>query len=85
MTVYKVINRFKDKQHNGHIYEVGNTYPAEGKKLVKSRAEELTKVHPKYGIAFLEVVEEAAETPKITRRTAKKDPKTTENNEKSDE
>ena len=56
--MYKVINRFQDKNHDGHVYEVGDTYPAEGKKLVKTRAEFLTKVHNDYGIAFLEAVEE---------------------------
>ncbi|WP_428909474.1 hypothetical protein [Niallia sp. Krafla_26] len=56
--MYKVINRFKENQHDDHIYEVGKPYPAEGKKLVKSRAEYLTKVHPKYGVAFLQEIEE---------------------------
>jgi len=64
--MYKVINRFKEINHDGHIYEVGDVYPGENNKLVKSRAEFLCKKHPEYGVAFLEVVEEAkpVSTPK---------------------
>lgn len=85
---YKVINRFQEKEHDGHIYEVNKPYPAEGKKLVKARAEQLTKVHPVYGVAFLVAVEEAKKpsttaknTPKISRNAQK----LVENDEKSDE
>lgn len=92
MPVYKVINTFKDLQHGGLLYNVGDTYPAKGKQLVEERVEELTKVHPKYGVAFIVVVEEdekSFETPKqttkSTRKTAKKEPKTTENNAKTSE
>ena len=67
--MYKVINRFQDKNHDGHVYEVGDTYPAEGKKLVKTRAEFLTKVHSEYGVAFLEVVEDPKKT--ATKQTNK--------------
>lgn len=56
--MYKVINRFKEKNHDDHIYEVGDPYPADGKKLVKARAEALTKVHDEYNVAFLKAVEE---------------------------
>lgn len=77
--MYKVINRFKDK--DGHVYEVGDSYPAEGKRLVKTRAEFLTKVHPEYGVAFLEEIEE-----KKPSTTAKRTVKTAKNNtETSDE
>ena len=57
--MYKVINRFQEKNHDGHVYEVGDSYPADGEKLVKTRADFLTKVHNEYKVAFLEVVEEA--------------------------
>lgn len=56
--MYKVINRFQEKNHDDHVYEVGDPYPAEGKKLVKARAEFLTKVHAKYEVPFLEAAEE---------------------------
>lgn len=64
--MYEVINRFMDK--DGHVYEVGEGYPAEGKRLTKTRAEYLTKVHPEYNVAFLKVVEDEKDvkTPKAT-------------------
>lgn len=76
--MYKVINRFKEKNHDGHIYEIGDNYPADGKKLVKSRAEALTEFHREYGVAFLKVVEEPK---KATTKQAPKQPST---DEKSD-
>lgn len=66
MNMYKVINRFKDLQHGGRIYEIGERYPAGGKKLVKSRAEFLTKRHPVLGVAFLEEIEEKSTQKKET-------------------
>lgn len=53
MAKYRVINRFKDKDNNGKVYEVGDSYPGQGRKLNVKRAEYLTKPHPKYGVAFL--------------------------------
>lgn len=76
--MYKVINRFKENNHDGHIYEEGDNYPADGKKLVKSRAEALTEIHKVYGVAFLKVVEEPK---KATTKQAPKQPST---DEKSD-
>ncbi|MEK5530655.1 hypothetical protein MKX79_14915 [Viridibacillus sp. FSL R5-0468] len=68
--MYKAINRFIEQNHNDHIYEVGDTYPVEGQKLVKKRADELTKVHPQYKVAFLQVVEEKdVKTPAATSST----------------
>lgn len=76
--MYKVINRFKENNHDGHIYEIGDNYPANGKKLVKARAEALTEVHEEYGVAFLKAVEEPK---KATTKQASKQPST---DEKSD-
>lgn len=78
MSQYEVINRFEEKNHDGHVYEVGKPYPADGKKLVKARAEFLTKVHEEYGVAFLKAVEEPKKG--TTKQTAK-EPST---DEKSD-
>ncbi|QGG51604.1 hypothetical protein [Lysinibacillus pakistanensis] len=78
MSQYVVINRFQEKHHDGHVYEVGKPYPADGKKLVKSRAEFLTKVHEEYDVAFLKAVEEPK---KATTKQTAKEPST---NEKSD-
>ncbi|MED4887767.1 hypothetical protein [Lysinibacillus fusiformis] len=76
--MYKVINRFKEKNHDGHIYEVGDNYPADGKKLVKTRAEALTEIHKEYDVAFLKAVEEPKKA--ITKPT----PKQPSTDEKSD-
>lgn len=76
--MYKVINRFKEKFHDDHIYEVNDPYPAEGKKLVKTRAEALTKVHDEYNVAFLKAVEEPKKAP------TKQAPKQPSTDEKSD-
>lgn len=76
--MYKAINRFQEKNHDDHVYEAGDPYPAEDKKLVKARAEFLTKVHAKYEVAFLETVEE----PK--KATVKQTPKEPSTDEKSD-
>ncbi|MFJ8102797.1 hypothetical protein [Lysinibacillus sp. NPDC096212] len=76
--MYKVINRFKEKNHDDHIYEVDDPYPADGKKLVKARAEFLTKVHEEYNVAFLKAVEEPK---KATTKQPSKEPST---DEKSD-
>lgn len=61
---YKVINRFCEKNHDGHVYEVGDIYPVEGKRLNKARADELTKAHPVYEHAFLKEIVEKPKTPK---------------------
>ena len=76
--MYKVINRFKEKNHDDHIYEIDDPYPAEGKKLVKARAEALTKVHDEYNVAFLKAVEEPKKAP------TKQAPKQPSTDEKSD-
>lgn len=76
--MYKVINQFQEKYHDGHVYEVGDNYPADGKKLNKTRAEALTEVHEEYGVAFLKAVEE----PK--KATTKQAPKQPSKDEKSD-
>lgn len=70
--MYKVINRFRETHHNNHIYEVGDTYPAEGKKLVASRAEFLRKKHAQYDVAFLEKVEEKLDDKPAAKKTSTK-------------
>ncbi|MFY0521169.1 hypothetical protein ACOMCU_25575 [Lysinibacillus sp. UGB7] len=84
MSKYKVINRFQDKSHEGHIYEVGDAYPTDGKKLIKTRAESLTNIHKEYGVAFLEAVDVPVAPKKtVTKLTSKKVEST--GPEKSDE
>lgn len=67
--MYKVINRFIEKNHNSHVYEIGDFYPVEGKKLVKKRAEELTQVHPQYKVAFLQVIKDDVKSPAATKKS----------------
>lgn len=58
---YEVVNRFKDTEDNGIIYEVGESYPKDGHKPTKKRIGELTKLHPKYKVVFIEEVKEQQE------------------------
>lgn len=53
---FKVIVRFKEKNHKDHVYEVGKPYPAEGFKADKSRTDELSTNKNKYKIPFLKEV-----------------------------
>jgi hypothetical protein len=55
---YIVTNRFKDKENENIIYEVGETYPKDGYKPTKKRISELSKEHPKYKCVFIEEVKE---------------------------
>lgn len=82
---YKVINRFQEKNHDGHIYEQGDIYPAEGKKLVKTRADFLMKRHATYGVAFLEEVAPPPSPKKAPAKTATKKPDAADQEQTSDE
>ena len=88
MVQYKVINRFEEKEHGGHVYKPGDVYPAEGKKLTKARAEFLMKRHEEYNVAFLEEMEEPKKpsiATKSTPKTTKKEGEAPKSTEKSDE
>jgi hypothetical protein len=59
---YQVVKRFKDVKHDGHIYEVGDTYPKKGEKAKKARLEELSTDKNKYDQVFIEeVIEDKVE------------------------
>ncbi|OAB31757.1 hypothetical protein PMSD_18400 [Paenibacillus macquariensis subsp. defensor] len=58
---YKVINRFMENEDNGTIYSVGESYPKGSFKPTKKRISELSKVHPKYNVTFIEEVKEQQE------------------------
>ncbi|MFJ7662963.1 hypothetical protein ACIQXW_11220 [Lysinibacillus sp. NPDC097162] len=53
MITAKVVNSFKELQHNGHMYNTGDTYPAEGFEATEERVFFLTGVHPKYEKIYL--------------------------------
>lgn len=50
---YKVIRRFRELKHDGHIYEVGDTYPMKGEKATKARLEELSTTKNKCSMVFI--------------------------------
>lgn len=56
MEKYEVINRFRDT--DGHIYEVGDSYPAEGKKATKKRIETLSTTKNKYKKIYIKKVDD---------------------------
>lgn len=58
MAKYEVVRRFKDLKHDGHIYEVGDEYPKEGKRTTKSRIEALSKGNNNYKEIFIKEVKE---------------------------
>lgn len=60
--MYKVICRFADLQDDGHIYEVGDTYPREGDyHPTKKRKSELSSTKNLIGVPLIEYIEEETE------------------------
>ncbi|KAA0547570.1 hypothetical protein FZW96_12035 [Bacillus sp. BGMRC 2118] len=55
---YKVINRFKDKEGNNTLYNVGDQYPKGDYVPSEERVNNLMSVHPKYKCAFIEKIHE---------------------------
>jgi hypothetical protein len=49
----KVIRQFREISHNDHIYNEGDSYPAEGFEADAERVSFLSEKHPSYGFAFL--------------------------------
>ncbi len=60
--MYKVIKFFTDLQDNKHPYNVGDTFPREGKKATKARLKELSTAANRQGVPLIEEVKD--ETPK---------------------
>jgi hypothetical protein len=54
----KVTRQFREISHNDHIYNEGDTYPAEGFEADEERVSFLSKKHPTYGVPFLSVEDE---------------------------
>lgn len=57
--MYKVVRKFKETKHDGHIYDAGETYPKDGAEATKTRLKELSSTKNKYGKVFIEEVKEA--------------------------
>ena len=50
---YKVVQRFREVKHGGHIYEVNDYYPVEGKRATKARIAQLTTTNNKENEIFI--------------------------------
>jgi hypothetical protein len=55
---YVVVNKFKDKENENVVYEIGENYPKGDYKPTKKRISQLSKEHPKYKCVFIEEVNE---------------------------
>lgn len=53
---YTVVSRFMAKEHDDHIYKVGDVYPLKGKRSSKARIEELSTSNNKYKHPFIRKV-----------------------------
>jgi hypothetical protein len=56
--MYKVIKHFTDMQDNNHPYNVGDTYPRKGVKVLASRYKELSGSNNRQGCPLIEEIEE---------------------------
>jgi hypothetical protein len=56
--MYKVINRFIDKEDKDTLYEVDEVYPKGDYKPTKKRVEVLLKEHPTYKCKFIKEIKE---------------------------
>lgn len=61
--MYKVIHKFADAQDKNYIYEIGDTYPREGKKVSKERLAELASDTNKVRMPLIEAVAKAESVP----------------------
>lgn len=57
-----VVNKFREVEHAGHIYEPGERYPADGFEATAERVSFLAQVHPSYNKIYLANVQQ--ESPK---------------------
>lgn len=51
--MYTVLNTFKEASHKDHIYNAGETYPADGFDVDPKRVEFLQSTHHEYNVKFL--------------------------------
>lgn len=61
--MYRVIEFFTDLQDGNHAYNVGDAFPREGVTVTADRIKELSGTQNKRGIALIEEVRGAEETP----------------------
>lgn len=54
--MYRVIRKFKDLKHDGHVYQIGDMYPKEGADVSKARLKELSTTKNKYKKIYIEEI-----------------------------
>lgn len=54
--MFKVIKRFIDLKDDNHIYNAGDKFPWDGRRVSKKRLEELSTAKNKRGIPLIEEV-----------------------------
>ena len=74
--MYKVVVRFMDLQDDNYVYNVGDTFPREGKEVSLARLTELSTTENKRGVVLIEeskekVLVEESETKEKPKATAK--------------
>lgn len=67
--MYKVIEKFADAKDYGHIYEVGDIYPREGRVESPERIEELSSKKNRLKTPLIELVSESKQ-PKAKKAEA---------------
>lgn len=70
---YKVLNTFREKEHDDHVYQKDDSYPVEGYKATKKRVEFLQKKNEEYdGMVFLETPKEKEDDKEEKQESGKK-------------
>lgn len=70
---YKVLNTFREKEHDDHVYKKGQLYPAEGYEATKKRVEYLQQKNDEFdGKIFLETPKEEDDKKDEKKESGKK-------------
>lgn len=77
---YRVVNDFTDTKDKNKLYKRGEDYPRGAYKPSTERIEELSSLHPKYNLIFIEEIKE--DKPKQTKARSTSKAKTKETDEK---
>lgn len=68
MANYKVVNDFTDLEDNNNRYKAGDEYPKGDHKPSKKRIDELSSLHPKHKMVFIEEVKEESKDKKTKNK-----------------
>ncbi|MED4699623.1 hypothetical protein P9436_11210 [Lysinibacillus capsici] len=69
MITAKVVNEFKEIQHNGHIYKPGDIYPAAPYLADEKRVNFLSVTHPMYKKIYLTDIQKVADISDYPKHT----------------